>query len=301
MSKPLDGVFPPVPTFFASPTEDLDLDTFTQHLHRLLGTPIAGVVVMGTNGEAVHLSHDERRLLIRTAKKILGSYPRPLTLIAGCGAASTRETLQLCKEAAEEGADFVLVLPPSYFKGRMTAKALERHYQVVADSSPVPVIIYNMPAATAGLDLDAGFICSLAAHDNIVGLKDSSGNIAKLNRIFGEVGSSSFHLLAGSASFFLPALCVGAVGCVPALANVYPDPVCRVHALFKEGKLEEARALQARLVEPNAMVTTTYSVPGLKAAMEMVLGYGGVPRSPMVPLEGEELRKLAKIIAECNL
>jgi len=154
------------------------------------------------------------------------------------------------------------------------------------------VLIYNMPANTAGLDLDAPTICVLAEHANILGVKDSAGNIAKLAQIVASV-PKTFKVFAGSASYLLPALLVGAAGAVSALANIFPQEVCAVQALFDAGQLDEARSLQSRLIPANNAVTTIYSIPGLKAALELTAGYGGLPRMPLLPLTAQERRTLS--------
>jgi 4-hydroxy-2-oxoglutarate aldolase len=177
----------------------------------------------------------------------------------------------------------------------MDSHALLSHYRSVADSSPLPIVIYNMPANTAGIDLDAALICALAEHPNIIGVKDSAGNMAKLAQIV-DKAPAHFRVFAGSAGYLLPALSVGAVGAVAALANIFPREVCQLQALFSAGQLEEARRLQARLVPANTAVTATYSVPGLKAALELTLGYGGRPRSPLQPLTESERSHLARIL-----
>ena len=289
----LRGIYPPLPTFFDA-HEELDLATLQRHIHNLKESGIAGYVVMGTNGEAVHLASDERAQVIEAAREAAGGDAR---ILAGCGEQSTRGTIANCQQAARYGANAALVLPPFYFKSRMDNHALIAHYRAVADSSPLPVVIYNMPANTAGLDLDAATICTLAAHPNIVGVKDSAGNMAKLAQIVAQV-PSHFRVLAGSAGYLLPALAVGAVGAIAALANIFPREVCRVQDLFLAGQLEEARILQARLAPANAAVTTIYSVPGLKAALELTLGYGGPPRSPLQALTEQERNQLAKILGE---
>jgi len=289
------GIYPPLPTFFDE-REELDLATFRQHIMRLSESNIAGYVVMGTNGEAVHLTNTERTQVIEAAREAAGDDAQ---ILAGCGDQSTRTTIANCQQAARSGANFALVLPPSYFKGRMDARALITHYTTVGDHSPLPIVIYNMPASAAGLDLDAATICTLAEHPNIVGVKDSAGNIAKLAHIVAHVGNSKpshFRVFAGSAGYLLPALVVGAVGAVAALANIFPQEVCRVQELFNAGQLEEARILQAQLVPANTAVTTTYSVPGLKAALELTAGYGGRPRLPLLPLTEQERSELRKIL-----
>jgi 4-hydroxy-2-oxoglutarate aldolase len=286
-----DGIYPPLPTFFDE-RDELDLVTLRRHIQRLEETGIAGYVVMGTNGEAVHLTPEERAQIIESVRDVVGENT---PLLAGCGEQSTRATIANCQQAARSGADMALVLPPYYFKGRMDFRALIEHYRAVADDSPLPVVIYNMPASTGGLDLDAATICTLAEHPNIIGVKDSAGNMVKLAQIHSET-PARFRVFAGSAGYLLPALVVGAVGAVAALANIFPREVCRLHELFIEGKLEEARLLQARLVPANTAVTVTYSVPGLKAALELTFGYGGSPRSPLLPLTEQERKQLSEIL-----
>lgn len=293
------GIYPPLPTFFDEQGE-LDLVTLRKHIHRLIGSGIAGYVLMGTNGEAVHLSDDERAQIITTTKELNASSGSSLPIIAGCGDQSTRTTIARCRQAAHSGANIALVLPPFYYRSRMDNHALVTHYRTVAESSPLPILIYNMPGSTAGLDLDAATICTLAEHPNIVGVKDSAGNIAKLAQIVATV-RPTFSVFAGSAGYLLPALAVGAIGAVSALANVYPRAICRLQTLFEQGKLEETRALQAQIILPNAAVTTLYSVPGLKAALELTAGYGGNPRMPLQPLTAQEREKVAGILKTANL
>jgi 4-hydroxy-2-oxoglutarate aldolase len=255
---------------------------------------------MGSNGEAVHLSSDERAEVIAAAREAAGN---EALIIAGCGEQSTRATVRNCELAARRGADVALVLPPFYYKSRMDSHALLAHYRAVADSSPLPLVIYNMPANTAGVDLDAAIIVTLAEHPNIIGVKDSAGNMAKLAQVVATTsaaggGSRHFSVFAGSAGYLLPALVVGGVGAVAALANIFPREVCGVLELFEAGRLEEARRLQARLVAANTAVTATYSVAGLKAALELTAGYGGIPRSPLHPLTEEERILLARILEQ---
>jgi 4-hydroxy-2-oxoglutarate aldolase len=289
------GIYPPLPTFFTA-QDELDLVTLRRHMLRVADSGIAGYVLMGTNGEAVHLTDDERTQIIVTAREVLQSSGySSMPIIAGCGDSSTRATIAHCQRAAHSGADIALVLPPFYYKGSMDSRSLIAHYRAIADSSPLPVLIYNMPASTAGLDLDAATICTLAEHPNIIGVKDSAGNIAKLAQIVASA-PPTFQVFAGNAGYLLPALVVGAVGAVSALANVFPEEVCAVQALFEAGELEEARLLQARLIPANAAVTSIYSVPGLKAALEQTAGYGGAPRMPLQPLTAQERTRLTELL-----
>jgi 4-hydroxy-2-oxoglutarate aldolase len=287
-----DGIYPPVPTFFDE-QEELDLATLRRHMQRIADSGIAGYVLMGSNGEAVHLSAEERAQVIRTAREVVGHNTR-MPLIAGCGDHSTRATIAHCRQAADNGADIALILPPAYYKSNMQRAALLAHYRAVADASPLPILIYNMPASTGGLDLDAETITLLARHPRIIGLKDSSANVTKLAQVVDAV-RPSFRVFAGSASFLLPALAVGAVGAVAALANVLPREVCAVQTLFTNNQLAEARRLQAALIAPNNAVTTLFGVPGLKAALEQVAGYGGKPRMPLQPLGEQERQRVKEI------
>ncbi len=293
-SRLANGIYPPLPTFFDG-NDELDIPTLQRHMHRLVDSGIAGYVLMGSNGEAVHLTNDERIRLIQAAREEMGNVSQAMPLIVGCGDSSTRNTIANCRTAAEHGADIVLVLPPFYYRGSMSKQALIAHYHAVADASPVPILIYNMPANTAGLDLDASTICMLAEHTNIIGVKDSAGNIAKLAQIVASV-PDTFTVFAGSASYLLPALAVGAVGAVSALANVFPQEVRNVQALFDAGQLNEARALQVQIIPANNAVTTIYGVPGLKAALELTAGYGGLPRMPLLPLNAQERETLLNML-----
>lgn len=286
------GVYPPLPTFFDA-NEDIDLLTYRRHMQNLAGTGLAGYVVMGTNGEAVHLNRDERVQVIEAARETAGA---DALILAGCGEQSTRATIENCRGAARARADFALILPPFYFKGRMNDTALLAHYRAVADASPLPLIVYNMPASAAGLDLNAATLCALAEHENIVGVKDSAGDMAKLAQVVGQT-PASFAVFAGSAGYLLPALAVGARGAVAALANIFPRQVCRLQELFERGELVEAQRLQALLTPANTAVTATYSVPGLKAALEIVAGYGGRGRSPLQPLTEVERKRLTEILS----
>jgi 4-hydroxy-2-oxoglutarate aldolase len=292
----LDGIYPPVPTFFEA-DEGLDLATLRTHVERLRQKGITRFVALGSNGEAVHLDDPERRAVITAMREAAG---RETQILAGAGIDSTRATIELCRLAAECGADAALVLPPHYYRSRMTVRVLQAHYQTVADASPIPVVIYNMPGNAAGLDIDADTAIALSLHPNIAGMKDSSGNIAKMAEIVAGA-REGFKVLAGSAGFLLPALVVGATGAIAALANIAPKECLRLHAFADEGKLEAARELQARLVPVNAAVTSGFGVAGLKAALQFVAHYGGEPRRPLAPLDERERVHLRSLLTQADL
>jgi len=291
----LEGIFPPIPTPFDANGE-IDLAALAENLGWWTRFDLAGIVVLGSNGEAVLLNEAEKLRLVEAAR---AGTPEDRAIIAGTGLQSTEATIALTRAVAAAGADFALVLPPSYYKGQMTDAALGRHFRAVADASPIPVVLYNMPACT-GIDLSAELIANLAGHGNIVGLKDSSGNVVKLGRIRGEAGRD-FRILAGSADFLLPALSVGAVGGVLALANVAPAECTDIHRRFAEGDLEAAREIQIRMIPPNAAVTRRWGVPGLKAAMEMLGLRGGPVRPPLLPLADAQRDELRSILIEARI
>ncbi len=279
----LRGVYPPIATPFDD-KENVSYEKLKHNMDRWNKMPFRGYVVQGSNGEYAYLDADERVDMVARVRQLA---PSDKLIIAGSGCESTRDTVKTSIKMAAAGADAVLVVTPCYYKGRMTNEALEQHYRKVADASPVPVLLYSVPANT-GLDLDPGVIISLADHPNIIGLKDSGGDIAKIGNVIYKTRQNDFQVLAGSASFLYPALSLGAVGGVCALANVLGDEVCQVQKLYEEGNHAEASELQRRLIAPNAGVTKRFGVPGLKEAMSWFGFYGGPLRSPLQPLNDSE-------------
>jgi len=290
----LRGIFPPICTPFDA-EERIAWDRLADNVAKWNGTELRGYVVEGSNGEFCYLSPEERVELIRRVKSLAG--PDKLVL-AGSGCESTQATIQMTNAMAEAGADAAMVITPFYFKAKMMAgTVLEDHFTAVADASRIPIILYSVPANT-GIDLAADTIIRLARHPNIIGIKESGGDVAKIGRLVAETAEHGFQVLAGSASFLLPALTVGAVGGICALANVLPAQVCRLHQLFEEGKMAEAKALQHQLIRPNGAVTKGYGVPGLKTSLEWFGYYGGPCRKPLQPLSQTEVEGLRNIFAK---
>ena len=291
----LRGIFPPIPTPFDA-TGAIDCDALVRNLGFLSSFDLRGYVVLGSNGEAVHLSIEERIRLLELARSLI---PEDRLLIAGTGCASTLQTIELSERAANIGADAVLVLPPHYYKGRMTIDALTRHFRAVADACGIPVIIYNIPACT-GMDMDAESIAAIADHPNILGLKDSGGDVVKLGALHRSLGDG-FQILAGSASFLLPALSVGAVGGVLALANIAPAQCLAIRELSLAGDWDGAREIQVRVIEANTAVTRRWGVAGLKAAMNLMGLGGGSVRAPLLKLGEPEIERLKSILIDCQI
>lgn len=291
----LDGVFRPIPTPFDEHGE-LALGHLRENLAWGRNSVIRGFVLLGSNGEAVHLTHEERRRIIEAVRGVISEDE---TIIAGTGAMSTRQTIALTLDAARAGANAAMVLPPSYYRSQMTGDALQAHYAAVAEASPIPIVIYNVPACT-GIDLDAAEISRLAEHENIVGLKASTGNVVKLATLRQTLGDD-FCLLAGSAGFLLPALVVGADAAVLALANLAPRECADLYQAARNGDLERAQGLQLRLVALNTAVTARWGVAGLKEAMDQIGLYGGPVRRPLLPVSREVRSALTELLRATGL
>lgn len=289
------GLFPPIPTPFDASGE-LNLPALADNLTRWNSYPLAGYVVLGTNGEFPFLSDREKLTLFEAARK---GIPADKLFMAGTGCESTHSTIALTKEAAKLGADVALLITPSYYKSKMDAAALTHYYFTVADASPIPVSVYNMPANT-NVDMSAELIIKLSEHPNIAGVKESGGNLPKIGEII-RYARPGFQVLAGSAGFLYPAYCLGAVGGVLALANIAPKLCCDLEKLFQQAKHDEARELQLRLIVPNNAVTNRFGVPGLKAAMDMVGYYGGPPRSPLLPVSDAQRETIRTIMQEAGI
>jgi len=252
-------------------------------------------VVQGSNGEVAYLTEEERVAMVKAVRESVPKESGKL-LIAGAGCESTRATISMCQRMGEVGADALLVVTPCYYKGGMSVPALAQHFKHVADQSPVPIILYSVPGNT-GIDLSPEVIIQLASHPNVIGVKDSGGDVAKTAFVLNktkEIRGDDFQFLAGSASFLLPTLQLGGVGGICALANVLPEEVCLLQSLYREGNLIEAASLQRRLVAPNDAVTKRFGVAGLKSALDRFGFAGGLPRTPLLPLNKEQHSQLKK-------
>ena len=287
-----DGIYTPVMTPF-SKDENIDYHKMEFNLGKWSQTDLSGIVVLGSNGEFVYLSHEEKLELVKFA---IEHFPNDRKVIVGTSYESTRETISFSCEAAELGASAVLVLPPHYFKGNMKEPALSAYFTDVADACPIPVMLYNMPANT-GINLSAALVAGLSKHPNIVGIKDTSGDIVQLTEIVRDT-DDDFAVFAGNAGYLLPALAVGARGATLALANILPEDCCRLVNLVKDGKIMEARELQLKMLQINHLVTRGIGVPALKAAADL-LGYqGGIPRRPLQPLDDAGIAHVTRVLQE---
>ncbi|HUS70073.1 MAG TPA: dihydrodipicolinate synthase family protein [Anaerolineae bacterium] len=291
----LSGVFPPIPTPFDGEGR-VDLAALAANLGRWNQCGLAGYVVLGSNGEPVYVDEQEKIEVWQAARAVI---PSDKLMIAGTGCESTEETIHLTRVAADAGADAALVVTPHYYSGQMTRQSLLHHYRTVADSSSIPVLLYNVPKFT-NVDLDAATVAEASPHPNLIGIKDSSGNIAKLGD-FIRLASPGFQVLVGTGAVFFAGLALGAVGGILALANVAPRECVDILGLYEGEQWDEAAELQRRLLPVNAAVTARFGIAGLKAALDLLGYYGGPVRSPLLDLGAAERDTVRGILAEAGL
>ncbi|EER27944.1 dihydrodipicolinate synthase, putative [Coccidioides posadasii C735 delta SOWgp] len=296
------GIYVPTLCFFNPETEDLDLLTIGKHAVRLAQAGVTGLTIHGSNGEAVHLSNDERSEIIRTTRKALNDAGfQSMPLMAGCSANSTRETIKQCQDAYKAGADCALVLTASYYRTLFTPDSVIQYFHDVADASPIPIIIYNYPPVVGGLDLDSDTLITLSKHPNIIGCKFTCGNTGKLNRVVaaqrrdasgssGKPTAPGFLCFGGSGDFTLQTLIGGGVGIIGGIGNLAPKTCVQVEQLFRQGKLVEAQKVQEILARGD-WAAIQGGVVGIKSAMMSHCGYGGYGRKPL-PRPTEEEQKV---------
>jgi 4-hydroxy-2-oxoglutarate aldolase len=333
----LKGIFPPLPTPFAADGA-LDLGALHSNVEQLNATGLTGYVALGTNSEAVHVTPDEVAQVLATVRQ--AAAPGKV-VIAGTGQLSTAATLDMTKLAAEAGCDAALIVTPFYYKNSMTGEALKKHYFAIADQSPIPVMIYNVPSNT-GLNVASSIVAEIAQHPNVVGIKDSAGDINQIaetvrltrgnptgvlremqeaggrhpersaaesnaRRAFStdaklrSASSAEFAVFSGNYGAMLPSLAFGVAGGILAVSNIAPNECVRIYELFQQGKVAEAGELHLRLLPVARAVTTQFGVPGLKAAMDLLGYHGGYPRLPLLPLGENQRAELERVLREANL
>jgi len=285
----LSGVMPPITTPFQD--GKLALNKLKENFQKWNKTGLSGYLVLGSNGEAVYLNEKEKTKIIEVSRE---SIPTSKIMIVGTGMESTQETIRFTNQSAKVGADCALVVTPSYFKGSMKPQILYDHFIAVAESSRIGILIYNVPQFT-GINLEPEWVAKLSEHPNIIGIKDSSGNIGQLSEII-YLSHEKFAVFVGSAPVFFPALCVGAVGGILAVAQVAPKACVQIQNLFNKGKIDEARALQGRLTPLAKAVTTKYGIGGLKMAMDFEGYFGGDPRHPLKRPNQEVEEELKRLL-----
>jgi 4-hydroxy-2-oxoglutarate aldolase len=288
------GIFPALVTPFDS-DGSVSLNAVRENIRRYNETAIAGYVVLGSTGEAVMLSRAEADSVLAAAKEAAASTK---FLIAGTGAESTAETVARTKRAADLGYAAALVKTPYYYKPVYKAETYIRHFRAVADTSPIPVLLYSVPQFT-GITLETPEILALATHPNIVGIKDSSGNIQRVAEIVAGA-PPDFQVLTGGAAVIYPALTVGARGAILALAAALPEKCAEVFLLFQSGRHEQAKALQLDLAVASKRIVSEQGIAGVKYAMDLRGYCGGSPRLPLLPLTEEKKQSVANVISQIH-
>ncbi len=296
----ISGIMVPVTTPFGSDgrlaTDRLQDNIAKWESVEVDGETTTGYVVCASTGEAPLLTADERISMIRAARE---ATPKGKLLMVGSGAESTQGTVARTREAADLGAECALVITPSYYRAAMTEDVLAKFYLDVAEASPIPIVLYNVPAFT-GVEVGESVARHLKAHPNIIGIKDSSGNVTQVSQIVYNA-PSDFHTLVGNMPILFAALCLGAHGGIIALANVAPQIPLGILALHRAGRLDEARELQHKAMALARAVPSRYGVAGLKAAMDLQGYYGGPPRPPLVPAPPATLHVLRALLEQSGL
>ena len=291
----LEGIFPPVTT----PFDDngcIEHNHLSENIERWNETEISGYLILGSNGEFIFLNEGEKLEIINTARKAI---PSSKKMLVGTGLESTKGTIEFTRKVSDCGADVAVIITPHFFKNDMSHEALLKHYIKVADTSPIPVLLYNVPLFT-GINFEVKTTAVLSSHENIIGIKDSSGDIEQLSEIINLIKDEEFYALTGSSIVLYPSLCIGAAGGIMAIACVLPERCLDIVRLYKDGNHAEAKALQMQLIEPTIAVTSGYGIPGLKASMDLFGYYGGGSRLPLLPITDAEIKEIKNIFTNAG-
>jgi 4-hydroxy-2-oxoglutarate aldolase len=289
------GVYLPVPTPYRG--EQVAPDRLKANLRRWSQAPLAGFVVLGSTGEAPLLAEAERDVVLAAAREAIAP---DRIMIAGTGHDATLLTIQQTRRAAALGADAAIVVTPHYFTRSFSPPAAQlRHYVAVADASPIPVMVYNVPLNT-GINLEPDTVARIAEHPNVGSILDSSGDIAQAAQTI-YLTPKSFHVLVGSAAAFLPALAIGASGGVLALATIAARELCDIYGLVRQGRWEEAKEIAARMMRADRGVAGRFGIGGLKAALDLLGFYGGPCRAPLGIPDGGAVEDIKEVLASAGL
>ncbi|KAK5110995.1 L-threo-3-deoxy-hexylosonate aldolase [Meristemomyces frigidus] len=301
------GIYAPTMTFFNKESEDLDIQTIKKHAIRLAEAGLVGLVTMGSNGEAVHLTREEKIAVTKATREALDEAGHSnVAVIAGCSESSVRLAIELTKEQAAAGAEYALVLPPSYYRAQVNESMMFDYYTALAEGSPIPIILYNYPGAVSGLDMDSDFMIKLveATKGKVCGAKFTDANTGKLTRVAYATEAcsvksqgSGWMAFGGIADFTLQTAASGGSGIIAGGANVLPKLCVKVWNLASEGKYDEAMELQ-KVLSKGDWVLTKSAIAGTKAAIELEYGYGGFPRRPLQRLTEEQTKQIKAGIAE---
>jgi 4-hydroxy-2-oxoglutarate aldolase len=287
----LHGIFPPLTTPFA-PDGSVALARLRENVARYNRIPLAGYVVNGSTSESVLLRWEEVYSLWETVKQAAAPGK---TLIAGTGAESTPETIEHTNRAASLGFDAALVRTPSFYKPAMNDATLAEHYLRVADAARVPILVYSVPIFTQ-VQVVAPLIARVAQHPNIIGMKDSSGDIPGIQKII-AAAPKTFRMLVGSAATLYESLEIGAIGAILALACLFPELCVEIYEASRAGDKLRAHSLAQKLIAPAKKLGPQYGIAGLKYALDRLGYYGGPPRGPLLPVGEPAQREIDAMLA----
>jgi 4-hydroxy-2-oxoglutarate aldolase len=274
----LHGIFPPLTTPFA-PDGTAALPKLRENIVRYNKTGLTGYAINGSTSESVLLTWNEVYSIWETARD--AAAPDKI-LIAGSGAESTAETIEHTNRAASLGYAAALVRTPSFYKPAMTESALAEHYLRVADAARIPILVYSVPVFTH-VTVEAPLVARVSKHPNIIGMKDSSGNVQGVAAII-AVAPKAFQTLVGSAATLYESLEKGAVGAILAVACAFPELCIEIYQASRAGEPAKAHSLAQKLIAPAKLFGPQYGIAGLKYALDRIGYYGGAPRSPLLPL-----------------
>lgn len=278
MNVDLCGIFPAITTPFGS-SGNVALERLRDNVQKYNGAGISGFVVLGSTGEAVMLTVEESEKVLATGRKFAA--PEKI-LIAGTGAESTAEAIARTNRAADLGYAAALVRTPHYYKAMMTPDVQAEHFQRVADAAKIPVILYSVPQFT-GIAMEAPLVAILSRHQNIIAIKESSGDVRRATDIIAAV-HPGFQTMVGSAGTLYASLQAGAVGAVLAIACVLPEKCVELSQLAKRGDSQRALSVQKQLLDSSTVLVTRLGIPGIKYGMDEMGYYGGLARRPFLPL-----------------
>ncbi len=286
----LSGILPALTTPFAS-DGSISIADLKHNIQQYNSTGLAGYVVIGSTGESVLLSKPEIEDVLAAVKETAS---RDKKLVAGTGAESTVETIERTKRAAQLGYDVALVKTPYYYKPAYKPEVYIAHYRRVADESPIPVMLYSVPQFT-GVALEPPEVAALSEHPNIIGIKESSGNVQRVAEIIANV-RPDFQVLVGSAATIYPSLAIGARGAILALGSALPEKCVTLYELFRQGQHEKARELQEVILRASKLIVSEGGIAGVKYAMDQRGYRGGLPRLPLLPLKDEQKKRVNALL-----
>ena len=255
-----------------------------------------GLVVAGSTGEAATMSAEEKLELFRV---VVNRINKRVPVIAGTGSNNTADSVKMTKMAEAMGVDGALIVGPYYNKP--TQEGFYQHFAAVAQSTGLPIIVYNVPGRTAS-NISPAIVARLAADfENIVAIKEAAGNVAQVAELY-SVLPEEFTIYSGDDGLIIPFMSVGATGLISVLSNIGGGILQEVMQAYEDGRVREAAKLNARMVPlANAMFIETNPIP-VKAAVTLVTGIdAGQPRLPLTPMEPANKAKMVAVLQEYGL